>query len=92
MNQDVIPRGAGTFSRDLTKTKSLHCRDFTWALHMEKSISKLFPGTQGEVVANDWCIRLPTLHQPAQDIGTFTSEQLRLRQACTYLQYCQSFC
>ena len=28
--------GAGTFSRDLTKTKSLQCRDFTWALHMDR--------------------------------------------------------
>ena len=33
--------GAGIFSRDLTKTKSLQCRNFTWALHMEKSISPL---------------------------------------------------
>ena len=48
--------GAGTFSRDLTKTKSLQCSDFTWALHMEKSISPLFPGPRGDVVANDWCI------------------------------------
>ena len=48
--------GAGTFSRDLTKTKSLQRRDFTWALHMEKSISLLFPSPQGDVVANDWCI------------------------------------
>ena len=40
--------GAGTFSRDLTKTKSLRCRDFTWALHKEKSISPLFPGPRGE--------------------------------------------
>ena len=40
--------GAGTFSRDLTKTKSLQCRDFTWALHMEKSMSPLFPGPGGE--------------------------------------------
>ena len=47
---------AGTFSRDLTKTKSLQCRDFTLALHMEKSISPLFPGPRGDVVANDWCI------------------------------------
>ena len=39
--------GAGTFSRDLTKTKSLQCRDFTWALHIEKSISSLFPGPRG---------------------------------------------
>ena len=31
--------GVGTFSRDLTKTKSLHCRDFTWSLHVKKSIS-----------------------------------------------------
>ena len=54
MNQEVIPWGAGTFSRDLTKTKSLQCGDFTWALYMEKSISPLFPGPQGDVVANDW--------------------------------------
>ena len=49
----------GSFSRDLAKTKSLQCRDFTWGLHMEKSISPLFPGPQGGgggVVANDWCI------------------------------------
>ena len=45
--------GAGTFSRDLTKAKSLQCRDFTWALHnMEKSISPLYPGPRG-----DWCIK-----------------------------------
>ena len=43
--------------RDLTKTKSLQCRDFTWALHIEKSISLLFPGPRGDVDANDWCIR-----------------------------------
>ena len=40
--------GAGTFSRNLTKTKH-----FTWALHMEKSISPLFPGPRGDEVAND---------------------------------------
>ena len=39
--------GAGTFSRDLTKTKSLQCRDFTWALDKEKSISPLFPMPSG---------------------------------------------
>ena len=56
MNQEVIPAGAGTFSRDLTKTKILHglC---IWI----KSISPLFPGPQGEVVANDWCITLDLL-------------------------------
>ena len=48
--------GAGTFSRDLTKTKSLQCKDFTWAYHIEKSISLLFPGPQGDVVTTDWCI------------------------------------
>ena len=48
--------GAGTFSRDLAKTKSLQCRDFTRALHMEKSISLLFPCPCWDVVANDWCI------------------------------------
>ena len=42
-----ISPGAGTFSKDLPKTKSLQCRDFTWALHMEKSISPLFPGPRG---------------------------------------------
>ena len=52
-----ISLGAGIFSRDLTKTKSLQCRDFTWALHMEKSISPLYPGPWGDVVANDWCIK-----------------------------------
>ena len=29
--------GAGTCRRDLTKTKSLQCRYFTWALHYEKN-------------------------------------------------------
>ena len=54
MNQEVIPKGQG-----LDQTKSLQCRDFTWALHnMEKSISPLFPGPLGSVVANDWCISL----------------------------------
>ena len=48
--------GAGTFGKDLTKTKSFQCRDFTWALHMKKSISPLFPIPGGDVVANDWCI------------------------------------
>ena len=56
-NQELIPRGAVTFSRDLTETKSLQCRDFTWALHMEKSLSPLFPCPRGDVVANDWCIK-----------------------------------
>ena len=54
--------GAGTFSRDLTKTKSLQCRDFTWALHMAKSISPLIPGLRGDVVANDWCISKTLFH------------------------------
>ena len=60
--------GAGTFSRDLTKSKSLQCRDFTWALHKEKSISPLFPGPRGGgggVVANDWCIK--NAHRSAQN-------------------------
>ena len=48
--------GAELLAGDLTKTKSLQCRDFTWALQMEKSISPLFPGPQGDVVANYWCI------------------------------------
>ena len=59
MNQEVIPPGGGvggSFSRNLSKTKSLQCRGFTWALHMDRSISPLFPGPRGDVVANDKCI------------------------------------
>ena len=59
--------GAGTFRRDLTKTKSLHglqCRDFTWALRLEKSISPLFPGPPGDLVANDWCIKHTIITMP----------------------------
>ena len=73
--------GAGTCSRDLTKTKSLQCRDFTWALqikesistwalHIEKSISPLFPGPRGEVVASDWCIRLVEKVNKCLEIGS----------------------
>ena len=43
---ESISPWAGTFSRDLTKTKSLQCRDFTWALHIME-ISPLFPGPRG---------------------------------------------
>ena len=50
------PRSAGAFCRDFTEKKSPQCRAFTWALQMEKSISPLFPGPEGDVVANDWCI------------------------------------
>ena len=50
------PRSAGAFCRDFTEKKSLQCRAYTWALQMEKSISPLFPGPEGAVVANDWCI------------------------------------
>ena len=53
--------GAGTLSRGLTKTNSMQCRDFTWALHMEKSISPLFPDPGWDVVANDWCIMFTSL-------------------------------
>ena len=48
--------GAGSFYRDFTEKKSPQCRAYTWALQMEKSISPLFPGPEGAVVANDWCI------------------------------------
>ena len=48
--------GAGSFCRDFTEKKSPQCRAYTWALQMEKSISPLFPGPEGAVVANDWCI------------------------------------
>ena len=44
--------GAGTFSRDLTKTKSLQCRDFTWALHME--IWKSLPAIPGPSGGGNW--------------------------------------
>ena len=50
------PRSAGSFCRDFTEKKSPQCRAYTWALQMEKSISPLFPGPEGAVVANDWCI------------------------------------
>ena len=50
--------GVGTFSRDLTKTKSLQCRDFTWALHMEKINILAISRPSGDVVANDWCINV----------------------------------
>ena len=52
------PRSAGAFCRDFTEKKSPQCRAYTWALQMEKSISPLFPGPEGAVVANDWCIIL----------------------------------
>ena len=47
--------GVGTLSRDLTKTKSLLCRDFTWA---GKINIPAIPRPSGDVVANDWCIML----------------------------------
>ena len=50
------PRSAGAFCRDFTEKKSPQCRAYTWALQMEKSISPLFPGPEGPMVANDWCI------------------------------------
>ena len=50
------PRSAGAFCRDFTEKKSPQCRAYTRALQMEKSISPLFPGPKGAVVANDWCI------------------------------------
>ena len=50
------PRRAGAFCRAFTEKKSPQCRAYTWALQMEKSISPLFPGPEGAVVANDWCI------------------------------------
>ena len=50
------PRSARDFCRDFTEKKSPQCRAYTWALQMEKSISPLFPGPEGAVVANDWCI------------------------------------
>ena len=49
-------RSAGAFCRDFTEKKSPQCRAYTGALQMEKSISPLFPGPEGAVVANDWCI------------------------------------
>ena len=61
------PRSAGAFCRDFTEKKSPQCRAYTWALQMEKSIS-LFPGPEGAVVANDWCITgKPLWFEPAQE-------------------------
>ena len=57
-NQEVIPQGRGLLAGNLTKTKSLQFGDFTLALHVEKSISPIFPGPQEDVVANDWCIKI----------------------------------
>ena len=58
MNQGVIPQGARTFSRDLTKPSPCSAGILPglciWL--MEKSISPLFPGPRGDVVANGWCI------------------------------------
>ena len=50
------PCSAGAFCRDFTEKNSPQCRAYTWALQTEKSISPLFPGPEGAVVANDWCI------------------------------------
>ena len=47
----------GDFGRALTIRVSLQCWAYTRALKREKSISPLFPGPEGDVVANDWCIR-----------------------------------
>ena len=49
-------RSAGAFCRDFTEKESPQCSAYTGALQMEKSISPLFPGPEGAVVANDWCI------------------------------------
>ena len=62
INHEVIPRG--DFLQGFDQTMSLQCRGFTWALHMEKSISLLFPGPRGDVVANDWCINGPKTCSP----------------------------
>ena len=45
--------GAGTFSRDLTKTKSLQCRDFTWALHMEKNQYPRYSPALGQMTGTE---------------------------------------
>ena len=61
----ILPKrslcSAGAFCRDFTEKKSPQCRAYTWALQMEKSISPLFPGPEGAVVANDWCISIKLL-------------------------------
>ena len=58
--------GAGTFSRDLTKTRSPQCLDFTWTMHMEKSISPLFlksPRPRFESLSLSYTFRiLATIH------------------------------
>ena len=50
--------GAGTFSRDLTKTKSLQYRILPWLCIWENQYPRYSPalGVGGDMVANDWCI------------------------------------
>ena len=51
MNQEVIPGGGGGGG-----ILARICPNKVPAVHMEKSISPLFPGSRGDVVANVWCI------------------------------------
>ena len=46
----------GAFGRALIIKVSPQCRTYT--LERGKSISLLFPGHEGDVVANDWCIKI----------------------------------
>ena len=43
MNQEVIPRGQGFDQNKVPAVEGY----ITWALHMEKSISPLFPALRG---------------------------------------------
>ena len=50
------PRGAGAFSRVFTTNLVRQCRAFSGALEIGKLKAPLFPGPNGAVDSNDWCI------------------------------------
>ena len=54
MNQEVIPRGRGLLAFDQNKVPAV--QEFYLGFAYGKINIPLFPGPQGDVVANDWCI------------------------------------
>lgn len=52
----IIVRGAAAFSRDFTTNLDPQCRAFSGALKVGKLKVPLFPGPEGTVDSNDWCI------------------------------------
>ena len=41
------PGAGNTFSKEFDQTKSLQCRDFTWALYMENQYPRHSPALDG---------------------------------------------